>query len=264
MLAHFRAGHAERYTLDRFFNMKENWIIPFKGRNPSGAYGLNLLWNAGSTYVMDNHRAALWCWLQHISKKHNYNYFHIDRHYDTLTSQIEEWDFHLPDLWSLKIDDYLTSEYKTCTGDSVPTIRWDNYLSIFLKRHKNLLKTAYFATHKDGDKPDLKDFVEVDVWELPREFAFWVSDHEGKWICNIDLDFFFFDQNSESTERMFTQSYCKKLFEEIGKKLADGSIEVLTIALSPEWCGSWQASEKLIKEITASLGVNFALPNCGV
>lgn len=242
--------------------MNENWIVPFKGRNTSGAYTLNFLWNSGRIYVMDNHRAALWCWLQHIKKGLVYNYFHIDRHYDALTSQIDEWDSILPDLWSLDIDEYLKSEYKAHTGDIVQTIRWDNYLSILLKRQSTLLKTAYFATHKDGDKPDLQ-FYEVDLWELPREFAFWISNHKGKWICNVDLDYFFFDKDSGNVARMLTSSYCEKLFIEIGKKLIDGNIEVLTIAMSPDCCGGWQASENLLEEITESLGVKFSLPHDG-
>lgn len=240
--------------------MNGNWIVPFRGRNTSGAYTLNFLWNFGRIYVMDNHRAALWCWLQHIKKDHVYNYFHIDRHYDALTSQIDEWDSNLPDLWSLGIDEYLKSEYKLHTRDVVPTVRWDNYLSILLKRQSTIFETAYFATHKDGDKPNLR-FYEVDLWELPKEFDFWISDQEKKWICNVDLDYFFFDKDNDKTARMLTSSYYKKLFSEIRKNLICGNIEVLTIAMSPDFCGGWQASENLLERITKCLGVKFALPH---
>lgn len=30
------------------------WIISFKGRNKSGTYNVNFLWNMGSIYIMDN------------------------------------------------------------------------------------------------------------------------------------------------------------------------------------------------------------------
>jgi hypothetical protein len=125
------------------------------------------------------------------------------------------------------------------------------------------LKTAYFATHKDGDKPDLECY-EVDLWELPTNFAFWISNHEGKWICNIDLDYFFFDKDDGNMARMLTSSYCEKLFSEIEKNLISGDIEVLTIAMSPDCCGGWQPSENLLKKITECLGVTFALPQDGV
>lgn len=240
--------------------MNGNWIVPFKGRNSSGAYTLNFLWNSGEIYVMDNHRAALWCWLQHLKKGHVYNYFHIDRHYDALTSQIDKWDSVLPDLWSLGIEEYLKSGYKAHTGDVFPTIRWDNYLSILLKRQKNIFKSAYFATHKEGDKPHI-EFFEVDMWDLPGNFSFWISDCKRKWVCNLDLDYFFFDKNHDKMDRMLSLSYCEKLFSEIGKNLIGGNIEVLTIAMSPDCCGGWQASESLLEVITKSLGVEFSLPH---
>ena len=59
------------------------WLVPFKGRNDSGACDLNFLWRSGSLYVMDNHRAASWCWLQHSGPEGNANVVHIDAHYDT-------------------------------------------------------------------------------------------------------------------------------------------------------------------------------------
>ena len=46
--------------------MAEEWLVPFKGRNTSGIYEQNFLWRDGAVYVMDNHRAALWCWIQHL------------------------------------------------------------------------------------------------------------------------------------------------------------------------------------------------------
>ncbi|WP_197422399.1 hypothetical protein, partial [Blastomonas sp. CCH5-E3] len=44
--------------------MTMRWIVPFKGRNNTGVYNQNFVWNDGHLYVMDNHRAAAWCWAQ--------------------------------------------------------------------------------------------------------------------------------------------------------------------------------------------------------
>ena len=114
--------------------MKSNWLIPFKGRNHSGAYTQNFLWQQDSIYIMDNHRAALWCWLQHIKKDEKYSLFHIDRHYDTLNSRMKEWLGVLPDLTKLSINEYLELKY-LCEGTEANIIRYDNYLSIFLKKY---------------------------------------------------------------------------------------------------------------------------------
>jgi hypothetical protein len=46
------------------------WLVPFRGRNASKVYNQNFLWRYESVYVMDNHRAAMWCWLRHINPEH--------------------------------------------------------------------------------------------------------------------------------------------------------------------------------------------------
>src|SRR5436853_7864299 len=62
----------------------KNHLIKFKGENKSHISNLNLLFVDGKSYVMDNHLAAGWCWLQTINLKNKYNLFHIDRHYDLM------------------------------------------------------------------------------------------------------------------------------------------------------------------------------------
>ena len=56
------------------------WLVPFKGRNASGVYNRNFPWRSGTVYVMDNHRAAMWCWLQHVDPGQAHSLFHMDRH----------------------------------------------------------------------------------------------------------------------------------------------------------------------------------------
>jgi len=60
--------------------MPGEWLVDFKGRKSSGVYNQNFLWRSGSVYVMDNHRAAMWCWLQHVDPNHPHAILHIDRH----------------------------------------------------------------------------------------------------------------------------------------------------------------------------------------
>ena len=68
--------------------MTTRWIVPFKGRNDTGVYNQNFVWSDGHVYVMDNHRAAAWCWAQHVDPATSHALVHIDRHNDTLQSQL--------------------------------------------------------------------------------------------------------------------------------------------------------------------------------
>jgi hypothetical protein len=46
----------------------------------------------------------------------------------------------------------------------------------------------------------------------------------------------------------------------IKKNLDEKRIKVLTIALSPECCGGWDESERILNLLTATLGITFNLP----
>ena len=61
-----------------------NWIYKNHELKTSGCYNMNFLFNNGKFYIMDNHLAAAWCWLQKIDTSKRYGLFHIDRHYDLL------------------------------------------------------------------------------------------------------------------------------------------------------------------------------------
>ncbi len=133
--------------------MTGQWIVPFKGRNHSGPYNQNFLWRDGTVFVMDNHRAALWCWLQALDLNKRHSIFHIDRHTDTLQSQLSDWRQNLPSSWNIDIDAYLDLKYTNSLG-TFPLIRWDNYLTIYFDQFFSSISRAYFATHDDGDKPN--------------------------------------------------------------------------------------------------------------
>ena len=48
----------------------------------SGKAQLNFLFQQDKFYIMDNHLAAGWCWLNELDKTKSYNLFHIDQHWD--------------------------------------------------------------------------------------------------------------------------------------------------------------------------------------
>jgi hypothetical protein len=208
---------------------------------------------------MDNHRTALWCWLQHLEKHNKYDLFHIDRHYDTLSSKNNEWLSQVPDLKEISISDYLAIKEDTALG-TFPLIRWDNYLSIFLELYGEHVEECIFATHNDGDEPDWENWLRDAVWDIPDILESRLSHSKNTWILNIDMDYFFFNGHKENPERMLTDDYAQAVFEVAHKKYQDGTIKVLTIALSPECCGGWKPAENLCQKLCDIMNLEFALP----
>ena len=144
--------------------------MPFKGRLASAEYAQNFLWQFDTTYVMDNHRVASWCWLRHIDTSSPFNLIHIDKHFDTLTSNIDAWLDVMPDVAAISVDDYLATEFSDAdTAVTYPLFRWDNYLSLFLGRYATNVQRSIFATHNVGDKPNIEGWMEIDVWSTPGE-----------------------------------------------------------------------------------------------
>ena len=204
---------------------------------------------------MDNHRAALWCWLRHLEEHSKYDIFHIDRHYDTLSSPNNDWLSQVPDLKEISISDYLAIEQKTASG-AFPLVRWDNYLSIFFELYGKQVEECIFATHDEGNKPNHDYSIET-AWNIPDILECTLSLSKNKWIFNIDLDYFFCGR--ESYNRMLSDEYAQAVFNIVHKKYQDGTIKVLTIALSPELCGGWKPAEHLCQKLCATMGLEFAL-----
>jgi len=232
------------------------WLIPFKGRNHSGCYAQNFLWRKDNIYIMDNHRAALWCWFQHMSANETINFLHIDRHTDTLQSKLEEWTTLCPDLWTIELEEYLDIKHE---GDT-PLFRWDNYASIFLDKYKHQINKCIFVTHKEGDAPNFKPVQQSDIWNLPGNLDYWLEEGCDKWIVNLDLDYFFYNSDFGIFSTLLSEEYIEQIFYSIKKQLLDNRILCFTMCLSPECCGSWEASEKICQKASDILGIDFSLP----
>jgi hypothetical protein len=230
------------------------WIIPFKGFNQSGTYNQNFLWKKGSLYIMDNHRAAMWCWFQHIDIERKYNLFHIDKHTDTLYSNIEIWKKHLPDMTEVSIEEYLTFKHT----EEFELIRWDNYLSLFLECYPKLIDVCYFATHNEGDTPRFHNCRQADIWHIPTNIDYWIYDSKVEWIFNIDIDYFVAVDEKSSVE-LFSDQFIERMFEPVAKSYYDGKISVITISLSPECSGGWEESLKICKKICNVFDIDFSI-----
>ena len=245
-------------------SVKPEWIVPFRGRNHSGFCTQNFLWRKNNVYIMDNHRAALWCWFRHLHPNEKINYLHVDRHYDTLQSYINDWVSVCPDLWSIGIKEYLSFKHS-----DTPLFTWDNYGAIFLEKYRDLVSRCIFATNHEGDQPNFQDFDEENIRNLP----FLLSDIVGKseynkykWIVNLDLDYFFYrDSKTEKYSILMSDGYFRDVFSNIRRHLEDEKISCFTMCLSPdsEYCGSWKAAEELCSNAVKILGIDFKLENGG-
>jgi hypothetical protein len=239
------------------------WLVRFRGRKASGMFEQNFVWRHGNIYVMDNHRAAMWCWMQHVEPRKPHALFHIDRHPDTLQSRMNEWLANLPRSWNISIEEYLTQTYVLeGAGHALPVFSWDNYLSIYLALFGENITSCYFATHRDGDNPNHERAMHVDVWDVPFNLNYWLGGGVSPWIVNIDLDYFFCDGENDRAQRMLADVYIDQCMDVVGQKMQDGTIAVTTIALTPveRLTGGWEPSEALAARVLACLGIEFRLP----
>lgn len=250
------------------------WLVPFKGRNSSNAYNQNFLWKHDSIYIMDNHRAALWCWLQHFSNNETVHLFHIDQHYDTLTSNITDWVKASPNFRNLTVEEFLMTCYNVDDDGCVEIVRWDNYLSLFLALFPSCIKDKVFCTHcrennntPHCDLPNSDEYTEIGITELPCNLNHFLAEHSKQWIVNLDIDFFFSSAPKDEVEAdgnskgivMLSDGYMRNVFQTIKKKYHDGNIRVITVALSPECCGGWENAESVCSLFCEVMGLDFKL-----
>jgi len=235
------------------------WPLAFKGRGQAGTYGQNFVWKHRNVYVMDNHRAALWCWLQEVDLERPHSLFHIDRHSDALSSRLDEWLQNLPP-WSATLEDYLSHSYTSDCG-SLPVIRWDNYLSIYLAEFGENIDKFQFSTHGDGDDPQHPHVLKPKVWDLPANMEYWLDQSDSPWIMNIDIDYFFWGCMDESG-RMLADDYLDTAFSPVRRAIENGAIAVTTVCLTPDlpYTPGWTDSERVAEKLLSVLGFDFRLP----
>lgn len=229
-------------------------LIPFTERGFSGSVTDHLLFKVEGApiYVMDNHRLAMWCWFDALksysSKKEEFNLLHIDAHPDLSPNGLEQFEKDQKDIAEFSLDEYRNYWDQE---HNIPLIRWDNYLTFFLKRYHSLVKphNTFSATHKMGSETSLHHDI------LPHELVKFMDNHLGekifyntnRWIVNLDIDYFFSPQPDKLV--LFSDEYLEKMAKILKEALASGSVAVLSIALSPECCGSWEKAESLLSKM---------------
>ena len=242
------------------------WLVPFNGRNDSGAVEQNFLCRSENVYVMDNHRAALWCWLQELDLNKPHSLIHIDRHYDALDDYVHYND--TTKLWlknlgqTTKVIDFLN---KSFDDPNRKIITWDTYIPIYLHEFGKNFTTFRCLTHKDGVKPNCKRIKYDNLWDLPEKLVDWLTrNKENKpWIVNIDLDYFYCNFKESEVRMMVSDDYIDAVGSSLRIAMDQGFIGVLTLCLTPgsPYTPGWPETEVLAARLLKHLRLTFALPN---
>jgi hypothetical protein len=247
-----------KFPLKLLLDLIMNWIIPFKGRGHSGVIRQNFLFQSNNIYVMDNHRAAMWCWLDFYKGSiQDVGVFHLDRHTDTLQSHLGSWVSQA--LAPIHVGTMDIHTYLDRVDSGFPQtklFRWDNYLSIFLDIYQSQVTSCHYSAF-DGDTINHSTLVKVEPRDIPENLDFWIS--KGKWIINIDLDYFFFEANG-SFSQMYSDEYLRELFDKVAITARRNSEIVVTICFSPECCGGWPNSERVWNVAESCLKTGLILP----
>lgn len=231
----------------------DGWIIDFDGSKPCDSVMGTLLWRQGNRYIMDSHRMALWCW----SKSETFgfsNLLHIDAHYDSCGIKYKK-----PDYSDIKVippshKDYQDMKLADPGLGPIPQFRWDNFLSIYLKKFHKEGRVCYLTPESWGDKPPA-DLVEY--WPLEQIDEHIASElKQGEqWIVDVDLDYFF-DRIEDGyiewpVERIASTARAVKA------KYDDGIISILTIAISDNCCGGIVPAKRVLKIFCDEFGLEF-------
>lgn len=178
---------------------------------------------------------------------------HIDAHFDTnvATQSIAVASDNLRSLRTLSFAEYQALHFDSIDGP-IRVFRWDNYLTIYQKLFSSLIYEWIFSTHNMGIPPNFE------VKNIPpTELLGFLSQlpAEGKnWILNLDLF------RSSGGDR-FPSQQRRAVFEKIRDLNETSKSSVVTIALSPECCGSWESAENLFYEACSVFDLPFRLPN---
>lgn len=216
----------------------------------SGIKDLNFVYKKDNIYIMDNHLAAGWAWLHELDPDQSYNFFHIDRHKDLLKNAPLDKYEHLKNNRNITLDEYTSLEFTSSFPDYIYKVfQWDNYILQIKNLYPDWFTECFFATEDYVSDDDLNIIHNPGPLELYSNMDYWINDAYAKykWIVNLDLDYFFNDKGMI----LFSEQYIRAFAENLKKSM--DNVAVLTIALSPECCGSWKNAFHILDIITQKI-----------
>lgn len=260
--------------------MEQIWHIKnnnFK-KSESRSSVLNILYQEGCTYIMDNHLAAGWCWYNTLDQHKEYNFCHIDQHDDLANDSHDIVQKLFSEDRKISLDEYTSLHYNQPPQVILPplkVIRWDNYILHMKSVFPHWFKKEIYACHDfvSGERSSVTNVqsydsyfdpdkgvqdvpihpININCYDLSQTLEEQIGNNDGRlWIVNLDIDYFFNDEL-----QLFTDEYIEAICNQIVKEKA--KIAVLTIALSPECCNGWDNSIRVYNYIAERLSLEMRL-----
>lgn len=205
---------------------------------------------------MDNHRAALWAWLQEVQEGERYKLLHVDAHPDMSPKGLHCDCYIKTEFEGLSIEEYLEANH-SCNGPlaykTSEIVSYENFLRLFAQKYKsNIESKNIYITHKISEKkpektPDIhenlknylsdsKAFVDEDCSLVAKRLyktdlvELLETNKDSNWIIDIDFDYFY-NEKTKSIDLAFA----KNIFTLLKKWLDEGIIVVISAAWSPEF-----------------------------
>ena len=237
--------------------MKTKTLIPFNKNLINSAYFIdhdNYLSQSDNIFIMDNHRLALWCWWNQISENKLYSFIHIDAHWDCSPTFLPYFLKHKKKLKTLSLEEFRNYNIKTTNGNT-RLFRWDNYIPMFLEKNKKIVYKIS-SVWQNEDSRNKTHFNEKILKIEHLSFLIRNYNRKEKIIFNLDMDYFF-KRKGDYYSLRFSKSEILNFFEALHFCYKRKNIKVLTIALSPECCGSWKNSNKILKLFNKKFNIKF-------
>jgi hypothetical protein len=174
------------------------------------------------------------------------------------------WD----SLRHFDVFDDVRSRTRSNAGGDAKLVRWNNYfdplLALYPQSRGGLV--LVHQEREDGCEGRLRALLDAGDVVARRYEGTFLDDLEADLpklpdalIINVDIDYFFESfNNDESTVQSFSDALIGEVFDRL-RPHAERA-RVVTIALSPEWCGGWDAGERVARIAFEHLGIEYPLP----
>lgn len=205
-----------------------------------------------NVYIMDNHRAALWCWINESKNASDkLKLLHIDNHPDMSPRGLHCDCSSKIKLEDLDIKKYLEYRHDCQQYGSGLMFSYENFLRCFIQNYSKIINsTNVFITHSHWEiKPDVNLYIEnylkkylidskpsTDCSQLVNRiykddlFKLFDTDENFNWIIDLDFDYFY----NDSTHTLNFE-LAEKVFHLIKDWYDMGKVTVFTVAWSPEF-----------------------------
>lgn len=221
------------------------------------------LWRHENLFIMDNHRAAIWCWEQLLPTESAFSVLHVDAHYDMLPFP-PEWLDGFPDLSNIAFENFLELP-NPIEPEAYKLFLHSNYIAPFLLRRKAGWCSVFSATHEIEDhRPreadGLTELGPADLTALTPKKLLGLS--RGPWILNIDLDYFYtrnYDDDTPSRYHRKSDIPLEPCLNVLSKLSTMPEVIVTTVALSPVYCGGWMNAIELCRHYVELLQLDLDL-----